>query len=62
MAEKDINWGNDMFTKMVKEYGEKIELVSRRVEEELKELLNNCEEINLFKKELDKKKVEKTTK
>ncbi len=58
----DIKWGNDNFTKMVKEYGEKIELVSRRVEEELKELLNNCEEINLFKKELDKKKVEKTTK
>lgn len=58
----DVKWGNDSFTKMVKEYGNKIELISQRVEEELKELLNNCEEINLFKKELDKKKVEKVTK
>jgi len=58
----DIKWGNDNFTKMVKEYGNKIELISQRVEEELKDLLNNCEEVNLFKKELDKKKVEKMTK
>ncbi len=58
----DIKWGNDNFTKMVKEYGNKIELISQRVEEELKDLLNNCKEVNLFKKELDKKKVEKMTK
>ena len=58
----DVKWGNDNFTKMVKEYGNKIELISQRVEEELKDLLNNCKEVNLFKKELDKKKVEKMTK
>ena len=58
----DIKWGNDNFTKMVKEYGNKIELISQRVEEELKDLLNNSKEVNLFKKELDKKKVEKMTK
>jgi len=57
MAEKDINWGNDMFTKMVKEYGKKINLISERVEKELMDMLNNCEEIDLFKKDLDKKKV-----
>jgi len=57
MAEKDINWGNDMFTKMVKEYGKKINLISERVEKELTDMLNNCEEIDLFKKDLDKKKV-----
>lgn len=57
MAEKDINWENDMFTKMVKEYGKKINLISERVEKELMDMLNNCEEIDLFKKDLDKKKV-----
>jgi len=57
MAEKDINWENDMFTKMVKEYGKKIDLISERVEKELADMLNNCEEIDLFRKDLDKKKV-----
>ena len=57
MAEKDINWENDMFTKMVKEYGKKINLISEHVEKELMDMLNNCEEIDLFKKDLDKKKV-----
>lgn len=51
-------WGNDNFTKMVQEYGKKIDLVSQRVEREVLEFLNNSEEINLFKKDLNKKKVE----
>ena len=54
-----VQWGTDNFTKMVKEYGKKIELISDRIESEVEEFLNNCEEINLFKKELDKKKSKK---
>ncbi len=57
-----VQWGTDNFTKMVKEYSKKIELISDRIESEVEEFLNNCEEINLFKKELDKKKVKKVTK
>lgn len=57
-----VQWGTNNFTKMVKEYGKKIELISDRVESEVEEFLNNCEEINLFKKELDKKKVKKAAK
>jgi len=53
----DPKWGNDKFTQMVKEYGEKINLISQRVEREVLEFLNNSEEVDLFKKELSKKKV-----
>lgn len=53
----DPKWGNDKFTQMVKEYGEKINLISQRVEREVLEFLNSSEEVDLFKKELGKKKV-----
>ncbi len=53
----DPKWGNDKFTQMVKKYGEKINLISQRVEREVLEFLNNSEEVDLFKKELSKKKV-----
>lgn len=54
------NWSKDVFTKMVKEYGDKIAGISDRVEKELKEILEGEERIELFNDYSGKKKLNKS--
>ena len=44
----NAKWSKDTFTKMVKEYGDKIAGISDRVEKELKEMLEEEKQIELF--------------
>jgi hypothetical protein len=58
---KDIVWSNNLFEKLIKEYSDVILQISEDREKELREMINNCEEIKLFKCEdrhlKDKKKL-----
>ena len=58
---KDIVWSNNLFEKLIKEYSDVILQISEDREKELREMINNCEEIKLFKYEdrhlKDKKKL-----
>ena len=60
---KDIVWSNNLFEKLIKEYSDVILQISEDREKELREMINNCEEIKLFKYEdrhlKDKKKTNK---
>jgi len=61
MAEEKTNkvvWGKDKFTEMVKEYGDRIAKISDEVEKDLKKMLEESEEVNLFIEKTDKKKAE----
>jgi hypothetical protein len=43
---KDIVWSNNLFEKLIKEYSDVILQISEDREKELREMINNCEEIN----------------
>lgn len=58
---KNIVWSDSLFDKLIKEYADVIIKISEDREKELKEMIDNCEEIKLFKFEdrhlKDKKKL-----
>jgi len=58
---KDIVWSDNLFDKLVKEYANVILKISDDREKAIREMINNCEEIKLFKFEdrhlEDKKKL-----
>ena len=50
-------WSKSKFLDMMKEYPEKIAKINDETVKVLNEQLNSCDEVNLFKEEISKKKL-----
>lgn len=60
---KNIKWATSLFDSLIKEFSDTIAKISDDREKDLREMINNCEEIKLFKFEENKKEdIKKKTK
>jgi hypothetical protein len=58
MPKEKVKWGDDLFTKLIKDYENVIFKISEDREKAIRESLENCEEVKLFKfEDTSKKKV-----
>ena len=56
MPKEKVKWGDDLFTKLIKDYEDVIFKISEDREKSIRESLENCEEVKLFKFEDEGKK------
>jgi len=59
MPKEKVKWGDDLFTKLIKDYEDVIFKISEDREKSIRESLENCEEVKLFKFEDEGKKKSK---
>lgn len=63
MPKEKVKWGDDLFTKLIKDYEDVIFKISEDREKAIRESLENCEEVKLFKfEDTSKKKVNSSEK
>ncbi len=63
MPNEKVKWGDDLFTKLIKDYEDVIFKISEDREKAIRESLENCEEVKLFKfEDTSKKKVNSSEK